>query len=87
MTDQLWDRVPVTVRYIVSSAEKRIREGGERPGEATMNTIAALDPDLYAKLLDSGNDFYHADELGLEELWPYLTKYYSDPKAWKEPKS
>ncbi len=68
--------------YIVNRMHARIA-GGERAGQAAMNSVAAVDPDLYALLLKSGLDVYYKDSENLEELWEYILKHYENPKSWK----
>lgn len=79
------DRSEVALRYLQERTSKRI-DIGQTPGEAVLNTLASIDPELYSKVLGDKQwvNIRLADSKRIETLWIYILDYYNSNKAWKE---
>jgi hypothetical protein len=70
-----WDRTYGTVAYVMDRVQSRIEEGWYA-NEAFRETLALVDPDLYARVLKDGVRW-------TEDIDSYLINYYGNAKNWK----
>jgi hypothetical protein len=89
MTNIVYNRTQATINYILDRTSVRMA-AGENDGDALMNTIAVVDPDLYADWLGGDLDAhgYHSNsELGrdrIADLVDGLYAHYENPKNWRD---
>lgn len=83
-----YNRTQTAVNYIFDrTAALRVKHPELRYGQAIMNTIAVLDPDLYATLVATDMDIFHtADQNNddkISDFYNHITRYYDDAQNWK----
>lgn len=76
----VYDRTGTTLAYVMSRIESRVNRGIP-VGEASMSTLATIDPVLYSEWIGTMADL-HNRSISIDEVADLVLDHYSDPRTW-----